>query len=74
MAAEEFNIPDLKGQVGWRLDDQDRKDLRIIMADRREKHVSKVLRSLVQREAAAVRQRWTKNQQRIAALERGADG
>lgn len=74
MAREVFNIPDIKGQVGWRLTEQDRKDLRIILADRRETNVSNLLRDLVQREAATVRQRWTRNASRIAALGGEADG
>lgn len=74
MAREVFNIPDIKPQVGWRMNEQDMKNMRLLMADRREKSVSKLLRSLVEREAATVRQRWEKAARRIAALEGDADG
>lgn len=58
------NVPDLGRQAAYRLTEQDKKDLRVIMADRRETRVSNVLRDLVQQEAAAVRQRWTQAAER----------
>lgn len=58
MAAEPFEVPDIKPQVGWRLLEQDKKDLRILMADRREKSPTALLRSMVHQEAEAARRRW----------------
>lgn len=59
MAKEKpFNVPDLKKQVGWRMNEQDLKNMRIIMASRQEAVVSNILRDLVAREAATVRRRW----------------
>jgi hypothetical protein len=66
---ELFNIPDVGPQVGWRLSEQDKKDLRLLMADRREKSPTKLLRGLVQQEAASARQRWTAAASRIAAYD-----
>jgi hypothetical protein len=69
MVAEEFDIPEVRAQVGWRLSDQDRKDLRILLADRREKVIANVLRDVIHREAEATRRRWEKAASRIADLE-----
>jgi hypothetical protein len=66
---ELFSIPDVGPQVGWRLSEQDKKDLRLLMADRREKSPTKLLRGLVQQEAASARQRWTDAASRIAAYD-----
>jgi glucan phosphorylase len=66
-----FNVPDLKDSVGWRLNEALKQDLRLIMADRQERFVSNVLRDLVQREAAAVRQRWQKSLARRTKEEDG---
>lgn len=66
MAAELFEIPNLKAQLGWRLSEQDMKDLRILMADRREKSPTALLRDIIHREAEAVRVRWLKTAKRIA--------
>lgn len=53
-----FNVPDLKDQVGWRLTEQDKQNLRVIMAERQDIALSSLLRDLVQREADSVRQTW----------------
>lgn len=66
---ELFNIPDVGPQVGWRLSEQDKKDLRLLMADRHEKSPTKLLRGLVQQEAASARQRWLGDAERIAAYD-----
>ena len=74
MAAEPFNVPEIKDQIGWRLTEQDKKNLRLLMADRREKSPTKLLRALVEQEAAPARQRWTEAAKRIAGKEEAADG
>lgn len=71
-STQAWTIPDLKDQIGWRLAEQDKKDLRIVMADRREAVVSKLLRDLVHDEAEAVRRRWDASMKRRA--EGAADG
>lgn len=68
---EPFEVPQLKDQVGWRLSEEDKQDLRIVMAQHREKSLSKMLRILVQREAAGVRRHWMAN---ILRRAKGADG
>jgi hypothetical protein len=73
MAAEPFTVPEIKNQIGWRLTEQDKKNLRLLMADRRETNYSKLLRELVEREAAATRVRWLRTARRIAGME-DADG
>jgi hypothetical protein len=69
MAAEEFVLPEIKDQVGWRLSEQDKQDLRLLMTDRRQASPTALLRDLVHREAEATRRRWLKNAARIADLE-----
>jgi hypothetical protein len=71
--AEPFPIPELKEQVGWRLSEQDKKDLRILMADRREKSPTALLRALVHERAEQARKRWLAAATRIADMEE-ADG
>lgn len=73
MAAEPFNVPEIKDQIGWRLTEQDKKDIRLLMADRREKSPTKLLRALVEQEAAPVRRRWLAAAKRIADMEEAAD-
>lgn len=63
-----FSAPVLKDQIGWRLNEQDKKDMRIVMASVGVKSPTALLRALVQREAALVRRRWT------AAIEQEAKG
>ena len=63
---EPFVVPEIKNQVGWRLSEQDKKDLRIIMAHYQVKSLTGMLRVLVQREAAIVRKKWMANAQRRA--------
>lgn len=58
MAAEPFQVPDIKPQVGWRMNERDMQNMRLLMASRREKSVSGLLRALVEQEAAPVRRRW----------------
>jgi predicted RNA-binding protein len=74
VAAEPFNVPNLKPQVGWRMNEQDMKNVRLLMADRRETSVSGLLRALVEQEAAAARRRWLAAAKRIADMEEKADG
>jgi sugar diacid utilization regulator len=69
MAAEEFVLPEIKDQVGWRLSEQDKQDLRLLMADRRQAVIVAVLREVIHKEAEATRRRWLKNAARIADLE-----
>lgn len=69
---EPFNIPDLKDSVGWRLNDEDKQNLRIIMAERQDNIVSNILRDLVQHEATAVRQKWLRRMER--RMKEDADG
>lgn len=66
MAAEPFNVPDIKAQVGWRMNEQDMKNMRLLMADRRQTSVSGLIRQLVEREAALTRARWAKTAKRLA--------
>ncbi|MET9385292.1 hypothetical protein ABZY09_30530 [Streptomyces sp. NPDC002928] len=73
-SAPVFNVPEIKDQIGWRLLEQDKKDLRLLMADRRESSPTALLRALVEREAAVVRRRWTASAKRIAQEEEAADG
>lgn len=70
---EPFTVPDLKDQVGWRLSDQDKKDLRILMASRRERNLTNLLRDVVHQEASAVRQRWSSTPEPVEQKEE-ADG
>lgn len=58
MGAEPFNVPDIKPQVGWRMNEQDMKNMRLLMAAYRETSVSGLLRRLVEQEAAPIRRRW----------------
>lgn len=69
MAAEPFNVPDIKPQVGWRMNEQDMKNMRLLMADRRETSVSGLLRALVAQEAEPVRQRMIRAARRLAQEE-----
>jgi hypothetical protein len=41
------------------MNEQDMKNMRLIMAARRETSVSKLLRALVEQEAAPIRRRWS---------------
>lgn len=66
---EEFAIPEVKDMIGWRPNSQDRKNLRILMADRRETSFSNLLRSLVAEAAEPTRRRWLATAKRIAAQE-----
>lgn len=71
---EPFRVPLIKDQVGWRPTEQDKKNLRLVMADRRESSISGLVRALVEQEADAVRQRWTANMKHVAQEEEPADG
>lgn len=73
MASEPFGIPVVRDQVGWRLNKQDKQNLRLLMADRREKVVTNILRDLVEREAALARERWKATASRIAREEEEAE-
>lgn len=71
---EEFMLPPIKSLVGFRPTDEDRKNLNILLAERRETSFSKLLRDLVEEEARIVRKRWAVRAKRIAAMEDAADG
>ncbi|MFF3363574.1 hypothetical protein [Streptomyces misionensis] len=71
MAAEPFEVPEVKDQVGWRLSEQDKKDLRILMADRREKSPTALLRDVIHEEAEEARKRWLRATERFATKETG---
>lgn len=53
-----FDLPDLKDSIGIRLDDQAKKDIRILMASRRESVVSNIIKWALAQQAAPVRQAW----------------
>lgn len=53
-----FDLPDLKDSIGVRLDDQAKKDIRILMASRREPVVSNIIKWALAQQAAPVRQAW----------------
>lgn len=72
MAAEPFNVPDIKPQVGWRMNEQDMKNMRLLMAARRETSVTGLLRWLVEREAAVVRRRCAAMDSRRTVTESAA--
>jgi hypothetical protein len=73
VADELFKVPEIKPAVGWRMNEQDMKNMRLLMADRKEKKVSNLLRALVEQEAALVRQRMLRSAARIAALQKEAE-
>lgn len=58
MADEPFELPVIKDSVGFRPTEQDKKNLRILMAERRVNRVSDILRWCVEQQAEPVRQRW----------------
>ena len=64
-----FVVPEIKGMIGWRPNEEDKRNLRLLMAERRETSFSKLLRDLVAEEAAPVRRRWLIRAKRIAAKE-----
>lgn len=66
---ELFELPDLKDSVGLRLTEEDKQNLRILMADRREAVVSNVIKACIAEQAEPVRQRWTEAASRIAAYD-----
>lgn len=66
---EEFVVPEIKDLIGWRPSGEDRKNLRLLMAERRQRNFSQLLRELVEEEAKVVRKRWETRAKRIAALE-----
>jgi hypothetical protein len=66
---EPFNVPEIKDLAGFRPNEQDKRNLRLLLADRRETSMSNLLRSLVQRESDAVRRRWAATAKRIAQEE-----
>jgi predicted transcriptional regulator len=63
-----FSLPDLRRrkQVAVRLDDQLRRDLNILMAQRQDANVSNILRWAVEQQAAPVRQEWNEAARRRA--------
>lgn len=55
---EPFSLPEIKDQASFRPNGQDKKNLRILMADRRVTSVSDILRWCLAEQAEPVRQRW----------------
>jgi hypothetical protein len=53
-----FDLPDLKDSIGFRLDDQAKKDIYILMASQRETRVSNIIKWALAQQAAPVRQSW----------------
>lgn len=66
---ESFRLPDLKEIVAFRPNEQDKKNLRLLMMDRRETNVSQLLRDLIEEAAKPTRKRWKDNAKRIAELQ-----
>lgn len=66
---ELFNVPEIKDQASFRPNDQDKKNLRILMADRRVTSVSDILRWCLAEQAEPVRQRWQDSIDRRASVE-----
>lgn len=74
---EPFILPEIRKMIGWQPNERDKKNLRILMADRRQTNFSQLLRDLVEEAAVPTRKRWTENAKRIAdlqAAEEQADG
>lgn len=69
-----FNVPDIKAQVGWRMNEEDMKNMRLLMADRRMTKVSSLIRELVEQAAEPVRQRMIRSAKRIAQEEEAEHG
>lgn len=67
--SEPFIVPEIKDFIGWRPNEKDKQHLRLLMADRRETNISKLLRELVGEAAVPVRKRWKDAAARIAAKE-----
>lgn len=55
---EPFNVPDLKDSSGVRWTKKDKQNLRLLMAERREKSVSNIIKWALEQQAEPVRQRW----------------
>lgn len=53
-----FDLPDLKDSIGIRLDEQTKKDIRILMASQRETRVSNIIKWALAQQAGPVRQSW----------------
>lgn len=68
-----FNAPDLKGSVGLRLSKEDKQNLRLLMADRRETNLSNIIKTCIAEAAEPVRQRWLATAARIAREEEEAE-
>lgn len=68
---EPFVPPEIKNMIGWRPNEDDKKNLRLLMTARRETSFSQLLRDLVEEECVHVRKRWSIAAKRIAALEGG---
>jgi hypothetical protein len=62
-------LPAIKSLVGFRPNEQDRKNLNILLADRRETNVSQLLRDLLEEAARPTRKRWKEAAARIANSE-----
>jgi hypothetical protein len=66
---ELFSIPEIKDQASFRVSEQDKKNLRLLMADRRVTSVSDILRWCLAEQAEPVRQRWLEVAVRVAAYD-----
>lgn len=68
-----YELPELKDQVGWRLTDEDKRNLRILLRARGETSVTRLLRDLAREQAEPVRRQWQASIDR-KALEADARG
>lgn len=64
-----FEVPEIKGIVGFRPTEQDKRNLRVLMATKGEASFSKLLRDLVAEAAVPARRRMLESAKRIAAME-----
>lgn len=60
-----INVYGLKNVVGWRLNARDRQNLNVLMAARRTRSTTELLRDLCEREAEAVRDEWENKDRRV---------
>lgn len=72
-STEPFTLPEIKGTVGFRPSEQDRKNLRLLMAERRVTSVSDILRWAVEQQAEPVRRLWQERASRLVQEEDAAD-
>lgn len=66
---EPFIQPELKDQVGWRLNERDKQNLRVLMFMSRQSNVSQLLRDLVEVHAEQAREGFVRAVERMTELE-----